>query len=464
MSYARARALGERYMKRVITYGSFDLFHEGHYNLLRRAKALGDYLIVGVTTEYYDKHRGKMNVVDPLLERVENVRKTGFADEIIIEDHEGQKIEDIQKYGIDVFTVGSDWAGQFDYLKEFCGVVYIERTKGVSSTMLRSQKQGIINLGIVGSGRIARRFVPEAKYVSGVNVSAVYNPRLAGAEAFERLFELGLATDDFKEFLRSVDAVYIAAPHETHYEYAKGALESGKHVLCEKPITLNGEQARELFNLAAQRGLVLMEAVKTAYLPGFINLVNISKGGRIGTIYDVEACFTSLRKNNKREWKPERFGGSLTEFGTYPLFVILKLCGTGYESVTFDTFLNKKGIDIYTKVHLKYPDKIATAKAGLGVKSEGQLIVSGTNGYILAESPWWLTKSFEVCYENREQNERFFTNYKGEGLRYEISEFVVNINNGKANDSNKALSKESICMADIVERFLAREGVNIFRV
>ncbi len=82
-------------MKKVITYGSFDLFHEGHYNLLKRAKELGDYLIVGITTEYYDMQRGKMNVIDSLLDRIENVKNSGFADEIIIEDHDGQKLEDI---------------------------------------------------------------------------------------------------------------------------------------------------------------------------------------------------------------------------------------------------------------------------------------------------------------------------------------------------------------------------------
>ena len=85
-------------MKKVITYGTYDLFHEGHYKLLQRAKALGDYLIVGVTTEHFDEARGKVNVVDSIMDRIENVRKTGFADEIIVEDHDGQKIEDIQRY------------------------------------------------------------------------------------------------------------------------------------------------------------------------------------------------------------------------------------------------------------------------------------------------------------------------------------------------------------------------------
>ncbi len=95
--------MGLEAMKKVITYGSFDLFHEGHYNILKRAKALGDYLIVGVTTEQYDESRGKLNIVDSLDRRIEHVRETGFADEIIVEDHPGQKVEDVQKYRIDIF-------------------------------------------------------------------------------------------------------------------------------------------------------------------------------------------------------------------------------------------------------------------------------------------------------------------------------------------------------------------------
>ena len=168
-------------MRKVITYGSFDLFHEGHYNLLKRAKGLGDYLIVGVTTEQYDESRGKLNIIDSLDERIENVKRTGLADKIIVEDHVGQKVEDIQKFEIDIFTVGSDWVGSFDYLKDYCKVVYLERTKNVSSTILRAKEYPIIRIGVIGTGRIAERFVPEAKYVSGVTIHSVFNPHLDSA-------------------------------------------------------------------------------------------------------------------------------------------------------------------------------------------------------------------------------------------------------------------------------------------
>ncbi len=177
-------------MARVITYGTFDLFHEGHYRLLQRAKALGDYLIVGVTTEAYDKARGKLNVVDSLVTRIENVKKTGFADEIIIEETQGQKVNDIRRFHIDIFAIGSDWTGAFDYLKDYCQVMYLERTKNISSTMLREQNSPIQRIGIIGTGRIAERFIPEARLVSGVNTQGVYNPHLESAARFAQKWEI----------------------------------------------------------------------------------------------------------------------------------------------------------------------------------------------------------------------------------------------------------------------------------
>ena len=105
-------------MKKVITYGTFDLFHKGHYNILKRAKEYGDYLIVGVTGETYDIGRGKLSVHDSLATRIENVKNTGLVDEIIVEEYLGQKIGDLIKYDIDYFVIGDDWKGKFDFLKE----------------------------------------------------------------------------------------------------------------------------------------------------------------------------------------------------------------------------------------------------------------------------------------------------------------------------------------------------------
>ena len=124
-------------MKKVITYGTYDLLHQGHINLLRRAKELGDYLIVGVTSDSFDRGRGKLNVRNNVLERVEAVKATGYADEVIIEDYLGQKIDDIQKYNVDIFIMGDDWKGKFDFLKPYCEVVYLPRTQCISTTELK---------------------------------------------------------------------------------------------------------------------------------------------------------------------------------------------------------------------------------------------------------------------------------------------------------------------------------------
>ena len=442
-------------MKKVITYGSFDLFHEGHYNLLKRAKALGDYLIVGVTTEQYDESRGKLNIVDSLDKRIENVRQSGFADEIIVEDHPGQKVEDIQKYNIDIFTVGSDWYGVFDFMKQFCEVVYLERTKNISSTQMRNIGHPIIRIGVIGTGRIAVRFVPEAKYVSGVIVNSVYNPNLESAREFGKSFELDVATDDLDKFWNEIDAVYIASPHETHYDYTKQALERGKHVLCEKPLAFRKEQAEELFRIAEERGKILLEAIKTAYCPGFVQMMGIAKSGVIGRICDVEACFTRLTGENMRERTDVKYGGGFTEFGSHTLLPIMKLMGTNYKEVRFDSILDEKGIDLYTKASFIYDNGMALSKSGVGVKSEGQLLISGTNGYILSESPWWLTQYFEVRFEDPSKKERYFSKFLGQGLRYEISDFAYMIN-GHRGRSYKFTPEESIAIAGIMEQFLAK--------
>lgn len=440
-------------MKKVITYGSFDLFHEGHYNLLKRAKALGDYLIVGVTTEQYDEARGKLNIIDSLDKRIENVRQTGFADEIIVEDHLGQKVEDVQKYNIDIFTVGSDWIGSFDYMKQFCEVVYLERTKNISSTQVRKDRHPIIRIGIIGTGRIAVRFVPEAKYVSGVMVNSVYNPNLQSAKEFGEQFELDLATDDFDVFMKAIDAVYIASPHQTHFAYAKEAILRGKHVLCEKPLAFKKSEAEELFELAREKKVVLLEAIKTAFCPGFVQLVGLAKSGVIGKICDVEACFTRLTDSGLRERTDKEYGGGFTEFGSHTLLPIIKLMGTDYKEVRFDSIKDENGVDLYTKASFIYENGLALSKSGVGVKSEGQLLISGTKGYIIAESPWWLTQYFEVRYEDPTKKDRYFFKFLGQGLRYEISDFAYMIQ-GHQGRSYKFTEKESIAIAGVMEKFL----------
>ncbi|MBR3697012.1 MAG: Gfo/Idh/MocA family oxidoreductase [Clostridia bacterium] len=439
-------------MIKVITYGTFDLFHEGHYNILKKAKEQGDYLIVGVTSENYDKTRGKLNVKQSLIERIENVKKSGFADKIIVEEYIGQKIEDIKKFKVDKFVIGSDWLGKFDYLKEYCEVIYVERTKGISSTQLRNKERGILKLGCVGAGRIARRMCKESKYVSGINFDYVYGRNEEKIKEFTNKYDLNFYSTDYNEFLKEVDAVYIATPHLTHYEFAKKALEKGKHVLCEKPLCLEKAKAEELYRIAKERKLVLYEAIKTAYSPAFIRLISLAKSGVIGEIKDVDATFTKLMTDySLREFDKNQAGGSVTELSTYPLIAIIKLLGYKYEDVEFVSYYGDKDVDLYTKIILKYPNSIATAQVGLGVKREGELIISGTKGYIIVPAPWWKTEYFEIRFENPNDTEKYFYKFEEDGLRYELSEFLNSIVNHTSNIHIK--EEESIAISEIIEKF-----------
>ncbi len=444
-------------MKKVITYGSFDLFHEGHKRILERARALGDYLIVGVTTEYFDETRGKLNVVDSLLTRIENVRASGFADQIIIEDHNGQKLEDIIKYEVDIFTLGSDWKGKFDFLKDYCEVTYLERTKDVSSTLLRSEKFKIIRLGVIGTGRIATRIIPESKYVSGVLVQSIYNPNIESAKKFADEYGVDYS-NSLQELFDKVDATYIASPHHTHYQYIKESLQNGKHVICEKPMVLCHKQAVELYKFAEENGLILIEGVKTVYAPGFQQLLGIVRSGVIGNIRDVEAGFTKLVDKNLREMTDLEAGGSFTELGSYVLSPIFKIFGCKYDDIRFESFYAENGLDVYTKVYFKFKNGLATGKTGLGVKSDGQLLISGTKGYIRAKAPWWLMQEFEICYEDTTKNEVYQTKFLGSGLRYEIAEFVSRIN-GYERKVNRLTTEESVEMAKVLECFLEHRKV-----
>jgi glycerol-3-phosphate cytidylyltransferase len=446
-------------MKRVITYGTYDLLHQGHINLLRRAKELGDYLIVGVTSDSFDRGRGKLNVRNNVLERVEAVKATGYADEVIIEDYLGQKIDDIQKYDVDIFAIGSDWEGKFDYLNEYCKVVYLPRTEGISSTMLRAEKQSVYRIGVIGGGRIAHRFVPETKVVNGAEVVAVLNPDKDKAEAFAKIHGID-AYADFDDFIGQVDVVYIASPHLTHYDYIKRSLLAGKHVLCEIPFTLKKEEALELYRIAEEKNLVLMEASKTAYCPAFGHIVTLIKSGIIGEVVDVMASLSKMVAPPTRELDATQAGGAVTEHAPLTLMAIIKLLGLEWHDVNFHS-KRENGVDIYTKGVINYPHATSSFTLGIGVKTEGNLVISGTKGYVYVPAPWWLTSYFEVRYEDQTKNKKYFYSYDGEGLRYEIQEFLSMIVNNRRS-CYKLRRRESVAIAEIIEKY--RNGENVTEI
>lgn len=429
-------------MKKVITYGTFDLLHHGHINLLKRAKELGDYLIVGVTSTDFDANRGKLNVKQSLMERIEAVKATGIADEVIPEEYEGQKIDDIRSYDVDIFAIGSDWRGYFDYLNEYCDVVYLDRTQGISSTQLRDE-EGRLYLGIIGSSSDIEKFIAESLYVSGVEISGVFTDT--------QTYQMDVSVpycNSLDELLSTCNAVYIANDPRLRYEVARKALEAGKHVLCESPVSLTEQGALDLFEEAAKNNLVFQEAIKTAYALAFSRLVLLVKSGRIGEVVSIKSTCTSLARPSLM--------GSMVGWGPIASLPIFSLLGTDYkEARATSLFKDAEGsrTDVFTKVDFLFEKACASFEVGSNVKSEGDLVIAGTRGYIYVPSPWWKTDYFEIRFEDFSENKRFFYQLAGEGIRNELASFTKAIRADKK-PNFEIPTKQTVAFSRLIQDYV----------
>lgn len=443
-------------MTKVITYGTYDLLHYGHIKLLERAKELGDYLIVGVTADDFDRKRGKINVQQSLMERIEGIRRTGLADEIIVEEYEGQKIDDIKKYGVDIFTVGSDWVGKFDYLGEFCKVVYLQRTQGVSSSAIRAEKNDI-RIGIIGSSVVIDKFIKECGYVNGIKIVGICSENY---DNNTRCDASGLLmTNDYDRLLEEVDAMYIVSLPTRHYSEIKRALQRGKHVLCESPVAVSVRESDELYAIAKEKKLVLVDAIKTAYSTAYSRMILLVKGGAIGDVVSIDTVCTSLCNVDYRNIEyMGKLWNSITSWGPTALLPIFHILGDKYDNIRIATRIGEESLayDEFTRISLEYPGAVATAKVGKGVKSEGEMIISGTRGYVYIPAPWWKTDYFEIRYENPSENKRYFYQLDGEGIRNEVLSFIRLIDNKGGTSIPQTVSR---AISRIMENFATGESV-----
>lgn len=447
-------------MKRVITYGTYDLLHYGHIKLLERAKALGDYLIVGVTADDFDRKRGKINVQQSLIERIEAVRATGLADEIIIEEYEGQKIDDIRRLKADIFTVGSDWIGKFDYLNEFCQVIYLDRTQGVSSTALRTQQHEIL-VGLVGESKVINKFAIESQYVNGIRIAGVCTK--APQNLDPPLKQAPFITSSYSSLLEHVDAVYILSHPSKHYRHIKSALEKGIHVLYESPLALKECEAHELLRLSRENNCILHEGIKTAYSTAYNRLILLAKSGTIGNIVSIDASCTSLQEINYSDKEQLSLTwNSMTAWGPTVLLPMFQLLGQQYTSrhILSRIVSSEYHFDDFSKLTFIYPSATATLMVGKGVKSEGHMVISGTKGYIYVPAPWWKTEYFEIRYEDASNNRRYFYPLEGEGIRYEILSFARAIEKSEHLHITTGIST---AIAQVMEAFHTSNNITLLK-
>lgn len=428
-------------MKKVITYGTFDLFHRGHYNIIKRAKALGDYLIVGVTSESYDIERGKLNVRDSLIKRIENVRKTGLADEIIIEEYQGQKINDIIKYNIDLLVVGSDWRGKFDYLKNYCDVMYLERTKNISSTKIRSEVI-IFNIGVVTDDINDNGIVSETKFVSGLHVERVYSDEPDVAEAFCDKYELDSCWTDYDEFLSDLDIVYIKCSQKRRADYIERAIEQNKYVISDTPMTLSPERLEKLFEKAKEHQVVLVERLTLVYLRAFNQLVWHVHSNLVGDIISVKCAICQDDFEG---------GKSFNETVSHAIGAIIKLLGRECLDVSTNAVTDRQGRFVYDVITMKYKNALATIEIGSTVDVEDELVIIGSSGRVTIPNDWWNTGYFEAKIEGNEFLKRYSFNFEGNGLRYLLQELLIMIRD-KRTECTRLFYDESLLLSEILNK------------
>ena len=302
---------------------------------------------------------------------------------------------------------------------------------------------------MVGDSTFLNKVFAEAQYVNGIHVNAVYTSKE------ERMVERlkSLMVNDYEHLLENVDAVYIRSLPELHYQQIKQALEQGKNVLCESPLTLKEEQTVELFSMAESKKLILMEAIKTAYATAFSRLLLLVKAGKIGKIISVDATCTSL-KRDRTDWP------GIYEWGPTALLPIFELLGSDLDARTV-LFQTQEHADIFAKMDFISKDAVVCAKVGDGVKSEGELIISGTKGYAYVPAPWWKTDYFELRYEDQSENRRYFYQLDGEGIRYELVAFARAIERGKAISNIKFETTKKI--SKTMQKLIQRDNCTVIR-
>lgn len=431
-------------LKRVITYGTFDLFHEGHYNILKRAKEYGDYLIVGVTSESYDIERGKLSVRDSLTTRIKNVLDTGFVDEVIIEEYLGQKIRDIIKYDIDVIVIGSDWKGKFDHLRQYCEVVYLERTANISSTQIREEKSNIYKLGIICENEEDSSMLDEIKYVSGLHMESIYSQNSDISKKFHEKYRINKNCATFDELLDNGDIFLVFSNLEDRYEYIKKCLQKGKHVISNSPLTLNTEEHEELYNLAKENNVILIENIVTVYLRAFMQILWMSQGDTLGNILKVRAILSLENFNTNK---------TFIDALTLGIAVIVKLLGIDVDSFNVNSINDKVK---YAQVLFKKNNAVGSIEITKNIEIKNELVIVGENGTINVSDDWWNTGYFEFKNIAEKFNKKYSYNFEGNGFRYVLQELLIMLSDQR-NEGTRLFRDESEAIVRILEKIHAGE-------
>ncbi|MGI9545654.1 MAG: Gfo/Idh/MocA family protein [Flavobacteriaceae bacterium] len=290
-----------------------------------------------------------------------------------------------------------------------------------------------IRWGIAGLGNIAHKFADDLKLVPGSILKAVGSRQLDRATAFGKKHD---ATHCFGSYLElfeceEVDVVYIATPHTSHAELSIAAMNHGKHVLCEKPLSTNREKAIEMIEAAVVNNVFLMEALWSRFNPAIVKILEHIEQGDIGTVNYIHADFAFYaleRSEEGRLLNPQLAGGSILDIGIYPIFLAYLILGMPEKILAASNFY-KTGVEIQTSMIFSYPNAQAILYSGLNSKSEMKAEIAGTKGSLFLDPRWHEAQGYST--EIDAQIDHFDHPTSGNGYVYEIEEVNTCIRSSK---------------------------------
>ncbi|MEH6580789.1 MAG: Gfo/Idh/MocA family oxidoreductase [Halioglobus sp.] len=315
--------------------------------------------------------------------------------------------------------------------------------------MVRRPEPNLIRWGIIGPGRIAEEFVRALDAVGSASLYGVASRDKARAEKFASDYGASVYYDSYQALIEDprVDAIYIATPHRFHYEQARNCILGGKPVLCEKPLTVNAVEARELIGLAQTSGVFLMEAMRTRYLPIYQQLRHWLDEGKIGAVSGVTSSFGFKfpRDPEDRLLNHELAGGALLDLGVYNLSMSQWLFAEPAESFSVQGLLGDTRVDEHDEITLVYPGaRTSVFCISMTTELDNELTIYGDGGRITVHPMFWNATQATLSVNNglsaKDETRTVRREFFATGMEYEIEEAVRCIQDGLTESSRMPLS------------------------
>lgn len=282
-----------------------------------------------------------------------------------------------------------------------------------------------VRWGIIGTGTIANAFAADFQHAKTGQLKAVASRNKESADAFAEKFDIELSMVDYFSLINSheVDVIYIAVPHVHHYDLTKACILAGKHVLCEKPFTLNESQAKELFDLAHAREIFVMEAMWTRFNPAIEQALEWVEEGEIGTLQTLQASFGFAQEQDPahRLFNRNLGGGALLDVGIYPIFLAQLFFGKP-DFIQNQAIVGDTDVDVLDQMLFGWDTgQLAMLDASIITSHPNRAVLSGTSGYIELEKSWHQAKQITLCKTDGSERSVEF-DFPGLGFQFEIEE------------------------------------------